>query len=638
MDTAEEISRKAIALGKLTLRMTTHAGSGHPSSSLSILHIITALMYKVMRFDPQNPWNPSNDRLVLSEGHAVPIVYAAYADLQGGYGSSPQGVQFLSTEDLDSFRQINSPLDGHPNPSAGFPFFDCATGSLGQGLSCACGVALAARLNNIEKKIFVIIGDSESREGQIWEAMDFLVDNNLSSVIPIFNCNGLGQTGPISAQQSINILERKLKSWGLRTIVIDGHDPADVLKSLRKAKASTSPTAILAKTVKGWGVSELQSDKSHGKALPENKLGEAIRELDSSADLQTIPPDHNHRMYPQLPQKVTLPHRKKGKLPDPDFNKLLHNDPYIERFKRGLMSTRRAFGIALRELATVDERIVALDADVNNSTFSRYMAEKFPERFFQCGIAEQNMLSVASGLSSGGFIPFVSSFAKFLVRAYDQLELALISGANLKICGSHSGANIAADGPSQMGLSDMGYMRALSTSLNVNDEPLMVIFNPACAVAAFKCVQLMVDRDGACYMRTIRQDTPLLYSPDETFEIGGAKTLIRGNDVAVMASGYMVHTCKGVVEELRSAGVDASLYDCYSIPIKPEIVIEAARENKGKIITVEDNFGNGLGAEVSSIVSADPSASAVVKQIFVKRMPKSGITAEDVLDFVGMGI
>ena len=189
-----------------------------------------------------------------------------------------------------------------------------------------------------------------------------------------------------------------------------------------------------------------------------------------------------------------------------------------------------------------------------------------------------------------------------------------------------------------MGLSDMGYMRALSTSLNVNDEPLMVIFNPACAVAAFKCVQLMVDRDGACYMRTIRQDTPLLYSPDETFEIGGAKTLIRGNDVAVMASGYMVHACKGVVEELRSAGVDASLYDCYSIPINPEIVIDAARENKGKIITVEDNFGNGLGAEISSIVSADPSASAVVKQIFVKRMPKSGITAEDVLDFVGMGI
>lgn len=635
---SDEISRKAIALGKLTLRMTTHAGSGHPSTSLSLAHIVTALMYKVMRYDPQDPWNPASDRLVLSEGHAVPIVYAAYADLQGACGNSPEEKQILSTENLDSFRQINSPLDGHPNPSAGFPFFDCATGSLGQGLSCACGLAIAARLNKITKNIFVIIGDSESREGQIWEALDFIMDQNLHTIIPVFNCNGAGQTGPVSRQQSITAIDKKLRAWGFRTIVIDGHNPGEILNGFRRARNATHPSAVLAKTIKGWGVNSLQSGNSHGKPLSEKQLKEAITELDSSISSLSISSTHNHRMHPQPPLHISLSPKMQGKISDPDFHKLLYNDPYLEMFNKGLISTRRAFGLALRELAKVDQRIVALDADVNNSTFSSYMAESFPERFFQCGIAEQNMLSSACGFSAGGYIPFVSSFAKFLVRSYDQLDLALISKANIKLCGSHAGVNIASDGPSQMGLSDMGYMRTLSTAANDNGEPAIVIFNPACAVSAFKCVQLMADRDGACYMRTIRQDTPLLYSPEESFSIAGAKKLCEGSDVAIMASGYMVHACKAVVEELREAGVYASLYDCYCIPINSKIVADAARENNGKIITVEDNFGNGLGAEIASIISADPSINAVVKQLFVKRIPKSGITTEDVLDFVGMGI
>ena len=637
MDQSQEIARKAVALSKLVLRMTTHAGSGHPSSSLSLVHLVTALMYRIMKYDPQDPWNPSNDRLVLSEGHAVPIIYAAYADLQGAYGTNFQQKQTLTIEDLDSLRQINSPLDGHPNPSTGFAFFDCATGSLGQGLSCGCGLALAARLNNIQKHIYVIIGDSESSEGQIWEACDFLINNNLFEVTPIFNCNGLGQTGPVSPQQSIEKICEKLKAFGFRIQLIDGHDPTSVLRCLHRASKAVQPCAVVAKTVKGWGISELQSGNSHGKPLKAHKLGEAITQLDTALNgLSTV--TQNHRMRPPRPPHVDVPHKNQGKLSDPDFHSLLINDPYLETFKKGLMSTRRAFGLALREIARVDDRILGLDGEVSNSTFTNYLAEAFPEKFIQCYIAEQNMISMSSGLSAGGFIPFVSSFAKFLVRGYDQLELALISGANIKLCGSHSGVNIAADGPSQMGLSDMGFMRTLSTAKNRNDEPLVTIFNPCCAVSAYKCIQLMADYNGVCYLRTIRQDLPLIYSPEEPFETGGAKLLCEGKDVAVMASGYMVHACRKVIEELSEAGVSASLYDCYSIPINPQIITEAAVNNKGKIVTVEDNYGNGLGSEITSIISADPAINAVVKQLYARRLPKSGITAEDVLDFVGMGI
>lgn len=636
MDYSTEISRKAISLVKLVLKMTTKAGSGHPSSSLSLCHLITALMYTVMKYDPKDPWNPANDRLVLSEGHAVPIIYAAYADLQGAYGNSPLNKNILTIDDLDTLRQINSPLDGHPNPSSGFAFFDCATGSLGQGLSCAAGIALAARLHDISKKVYCIIGDGESREGQIWEACDFLIDYNLYNVVPIFNCNGLGQTGPVSSQQSSEKISGKLSAFGFKVYTVNGHDPDDIITSLNLINSIPEPQAVIAKTVKGWGVPSLQYHNQHGKPLNESILHQCIKELDSLHPVSQS--NQNHRMYPVKPDKVNIKVPKKAQLPNPDFQSLLKDSDYLDIYNRGLMSTRRAYGLALKELAAIDQRIVALDADVNNSTFSKYMADAFPQRFFECRIAEQNMVSLASGLSAGGFIPFVSSFAKFLVRGYDQLELAAISKANIKLCGSHSGANIAADGPSQMGLTDLSYMRTLSTVKNDTDEPLITIFNPCCAVAAYKCVQLMADIKGICYMRTIRQDLPIIYSPEENFEPGGIKILKEGTDIAILASGYMVHPCRKVVDDLLDAGISASLYDCYSIPINPPAIMEVAIKNQGKIVTVEDNYGNGLGSEIMSIINQDPAINAVVKQLYVKRIPKSGITAEDVFDFAGIGI
>jgi transketolase len=638
MDQSIEISRKAVSLCKLVLRMTTHAGSGHPSSSLSLAHIVTVLMYKIMRYDTQNPWNPANDRLILSEGHAVPIIYAAYADLNGVYGNNPQQKHILTPVDLDTLRQINSPLDGHPNPSAGFPFFDCATGSLGLGLSCACGLAIGSRMQNIKRRLYVLIGDGESREGQIWEACDFIIDYNLFEVIPIFNCNGLGQTGLVSKQQSPTVLANKLNAFGFHIQTINGHNPSEILTCLQKASLSLKPTAIIANTIKGWGVKSLQNESSHGKPIKAADLKISISQLDSILSPSETSITSNHKMTPAKPEIVPNTHHTTGKLKDPDFTSLLKNDPYLDMLNRGLMSTRRAYGLALRELALIDSRIVCLDGDVNNSTFSSYFAESNPDRFIECRIAEQNMMSVASGLSACGYIPFVSSFAKFVTRAYDQLELAIISKANIKICASHTGANIASDGPSQMGLADFGYMRTLSTAKTDDGDPLVVIFNPSCAVAAYKCLQLMVDQTGVCYLRTIRQDLPIIYQPDELFEIGGVKTLREGTDVAIMATGYMVHPCRKIVEDLTEAGISASLYDCYSIPVNPSHILNAACKNNGKIITVEDNYGNALGSEIMSALSTDPSIHAVVKQLYVNKIPKSGITAEDVLDFVGMGV
>ncbi len=591
-----------------------------------------------MRYDPKNPWNPANDRLILSEGHAVPVIYAAYADLNGAYGTNPDHKKFLSVNDLDTLRQISSPLDGHPNPSSGFPFFDCATGSLGQGLSCACGLALAARLDKIKKHFFVLIGDGESREGQIWEACDFLIDYSLSEIIPIFNCNGLAQTGKVSPQQSPEKLASKLKAFGFIVHTINGHDPQMIRRIIRLSIRSKVPNAIIALTVKGWGVQELQGENFHGKPLKNNLLEKAFAELDSTLTTVSNSNDSRIPLCPSKPGEVSPPAIRINKIPEPDFEKLLENDSHLKTFQSGKLSTRRAYGIALREAGKVDSRIVSLDGDVGNSTFAEYFAKGFPERFFESRIAEQNMISTAAGLTRSGKIPFVSSFSKFLIRGYDQLELAIIAGANIKLCGSHSGVNIAADGPSQMGLTDLAYMRSLSTIENDDGNPVMVIFNPACAIAAYKLVQVMIDIKGAAYLRTIRQDLPILYDKSETFDLYGAKLLCKGSDISIMASGYMVHACTNVINDLCDAGISASLYDCYCLPLNPSIVAQAAMNNERIIISVEDNYGNGLGSEIASIITREPQIDVKLRQLFVSRIPKSGLTAKDVLDFTGLGV
>ncbi|MHC4676675.1 MAG: transketolase, partial [Planctomycetota bacterium] len=442
------IESRVIELGKHVVRMTTQAGSGHPSSALSIGHLVASLMYEQMRYDPDDPWHPGNDRLVLSEGHAVPIIYAAYADLGGAVGQSPSKKRSLSLEDLKTLREIDSVLDGHPNPAEGFPFFDAATGSLGQGLSVGAGLGLAARLNKVDKRIFVLIGDGESREGQIWEALDFIVDHKLTKVIPIFNCNGQGQADYVSPQQSSATLAAKLAAFGYNVKMIDGHNMAEIEEAIGAAGKVGSPVAIVAKTQKGWGVDSLKDKSNHGKPLPEAAVADAEASLDKAASALNITVVDEPAPRPPAPPAVNGP--VSGKISIAPFAEGIEKAGLSGAVEKNKLSTRRAYGAALLALGAADDRIVAVDGDVSNSTFANFFAKAYPDRFFECKIAEQNMISVAVGLAAGGMIPFASSFAKFLARAYDQLEMASITRANINISGSHSGISLGADGPSQM--------------------------------------------------------------------------------------------------------------------------------------------------------------------------------------------
>ncbi|HSW47424.1 MAG TPA: transketolase, partial [Phycisphaerae bacterium] len=479
---------RAIEIGKNVVRMTTAAGSGHPSSGLALVHLVASLMYKQMRHDPSNPWHPGADRLVLSEGHAVPVVYAAYADLGGAVGKSPAEKRSLTMEDLKTLRELDSVLDGHPNPAEGFPFFDSATGSLGQGLSAGAGLGLAARLNKIDKRIFVIVGDGESREGQIYEALDFIIDHNLTNVCPIFNCNGQGQADYVSQQQSADVLTKKLKAFGYKVDVIDGHNLGAIARALNKVGKNDKPMAIVARTQKGWGVESLQDKSNHGKPLSESEVPAAIAGLDRiAAERQVVP--GRRAPKPPAPSAVDSPDRP-ARIDIEPFADAMRRAKADDAVAKNKLSTRRAYGIALLSLGHADERIVAVDGDVSNSTFANVFAKAFPHRFFECKIAEQNMISVAVGLAAGGMIPFASSFSKFLVRGYDQIEMAAITRANIKIVGSHSGVSLGADGPSQMSLPDLAFFRGYAQANDGRGNPAAVVLHPCDAVSAYRLTEL----------------------------------------------------------------------------------------------------------------------------------------------------
>ncbi len=633
MSLSESVNAKAIELGKHVVSMTTQAGSGHPSSGLSLAHIVVLLLEKRMRYDPKNPWNAASDRLVLSEGHAVPIVYAVYADVGGVMGHSPDKPVKLTIEELANLRELNSMLDGHPNPAEGFPFFDAATGSLGQGLSVAAGLGLAARLRGIDKTIFTIIGDGESREGQIWEAADFIVDRGLNNICAIFNCNGQGQADVVSSQQSAETLAAKLKAFGWKVRTLDGHDVMAVSAALNHAGKGDKPLAIVAKTVKGWGTSALQTKGNHGKPLKADQLDAALADLDAMHDKLGVPRGAQGGLRIHKPKAEVTP-LPSGPLELPPFDEGMEAAGLADSVAKNKLATRRAYGAALLALGKADERVVSLDGDVSNSTFAEYFAKQIPERFFECKIAEQNMISAAAGLAAAGFIPFVSSFAKFLARGYDQVEMANISRANVKLVGSHAGVSLAADGPSQMGLLDVTFFRSFGTTDDGRGQPACVSFQPADAVAAYHLTGLMANLNGMCYMRTHRPDVALLYDKQARFEVGGSTVLREGDAITLVSSGYMISVVLKAADALAADGINCTVVDAYSFPMKAEPVLTAAAKTGGKLLTVEDNYGGGLGGAVAEAVAA--IGKGTVEIMTCRRVPKSGNSPEDVLSLVGL--
>jgi transketolase len=637
MSVAAAVHQKAVTLAKLALRMTAKAGSGHPSSALSLAHLVAHLMYRQMKFDPADPWNPAGDRLVLSEGHAVPIIYAAWADLGGVVRDGQDGWRKLETGDVDHLRARESALDGHPNPAEGFPFFDAATGSLGQGLSVAAGLGLAARRDGTGRRIYCLIGDGESREGQIWEAVDFIADHQLTNVCAIFNCNGYGQAAAVSHQQSPDRIAQKLEAFGYNVATINGHDPLEISRAFTEFDESEQrPVAIVAETVKGWGVKTLLKGNWHGKPLKVDQLAEAEQSLDEyyAASIEGLTEDGTLE-GPTAPAEVkTLDAPDVEGVQWPAFADAMEGAELGDVLDKGKLATRRAYGAALKVAGDLLPQVVALDGDVSNSTFSNIFAKHHPDRFFECKIAEQNMVSMAAGLAAAGRIPFVNSFAKFIARAYDQVEMANISRANVKLVGSHAGISLAADGPSQMALLDVAYFHGFTTVRGDNGDPLCWFFHPADGVAAYHCTRLMTRLRGMCYMRTHRPDVPLVYEPDTPFEPGGFHVLHAGNDLALVTAGYMVHVAKEAATQLADEGINASIIDAYTLPLDAGRLVETLHRSGGKALVVEDNYG-GLGGAVAEIAAA--AGNLRVLTLGPQRIPKSTLTSADELDYCGVG-
>ncbi len=632
------IHAKAIDLAKLSYEMTAVAGSGHPTTAASLAHLTAVLMYQHMRWEPANPTHPCSDRLVLSEGHAVPIVYAACADLGVMLGVGKENWRPMTRDDALALRAIDSEVDGHPNPVEGFPFFDAATGSLGQGLSVAAGLAAAARVDGLDKRIFCIIGDGESREGQIWEAVDFIKDHNLKAVCPIFNANAYGQADAVSAQQSADTLAAKLEAYGFQVLVFDGHNPSAVVDALSKhAQAQFDPqalpVALVAKTVKGWGSASQQGHGHHGKPAEGEDLTKALAELDATGRSIGAVADMALKIGLMSPTKPKAPETKTPLT----FAEALKLCGLESALTKGKMATRRAYGVALRALGHTQSDVTVLDADVSNSTFAElfYKDAQLKPRYFECRIAEQNMMSVGAGLSAGGKVPFVSTFAKFVVRGYDQIEMAINSGANLKIVGSHAGISLAADGPSQMSLPDVAWFRAFSTMNNKAGNPGCYVLQPSDAYQAYALTLAMAQYDGPVYMRTLRPDTEFLYGEQDTFRLGGHEVLAEGRDLLIVAAGYMVHEANKALEKLDAQGIDATLVDLYSLPFDEEAILDLANENNGMILTLEDNYGGGIGSAVADAVAAD-GGGFNVRQMFCRVTPKSGRSPEDVMAYCGL--
>ena len=580
-----------------SIAATTAAGSGHPTSCCSAADLVAALFFGHMRFDPKNPRYANNDRFILSKGHAAPLLYAAWAEL----GLFPR-------EHLNTLRELNSDLEGHPTPR--LSFVDVATGSLGQGLSVGVGMALCARLDNLDYRTYVLMGDGECAEGSVWEAASLAGVNQLNNLVAIVDVNRLGQSQATAFGYDVDVYRRRFEAFNWRTEVINGHDMEEILEVLGAAGLGRQPLAIIAKTQKGHGISFIEDKEGwHGKPLSKDEAARAIAELEPKAKSGVADP---------IPAPSELPLPK---------NEAPSAYPPISYKAGDLIATREAFGNALARIGEVDQRIVAMDGDTKNSTFSDKFYKKFPDRFTECFIAEQNMVGVATGFSTRGKVPFASTFACFLSRAYDQIRMAGISMANLKLAGSHVGVSIGEDGTSQMALEDLAMMRAVAGS---------VVLYPSDAVSAEKLVEQMAMHKGVAFLRTSRPKNPVIYSNDEPFPIGGAKIRRQsaGDKVTVVAAGVTLFEAAKAAETLAREGIGITVIDAYSVkPLAREVIKAAAQKTNNLVITVEDHYPEG---GLCDAVAGELSADGIrVHKLAVSELPHSG-KAEELLAKYGI--
>jgi transketolase len=583
-----DIRELAAQLRVDSIRCSTEAGSGHPTSSLSAADLMAVLLAKFLRWDRAHPERPTNDHLIFSKGHASPLLYAMF-----------KAAGVISDDELMSYRQFGSRVQGHPVPT--LPFIDVATGSLGQGLPVAVGIALAGKyLERLPYRVWVLLGDSEMSEGSIWEAFDHARHYRLENLVAVLDMNRLGQRGETPLGWDAAQYAARARAFGWQPIEVDGHDVDAIQGAFAEAtRAPEMPVLIVARTIKGKGVPALENKNGfHGKPLPREQAQAAIAALGGRRDAvieMTRPPPRGEvatrgRVAPELP-----------------------------RYEKGdEIATRKAYGDALAALGTARSDVVALDGEVSNSTGAEEFAKEHGGRYFEMFIAEQQMVAAAVGLATRGFVPFASTFAAFLTRAYDFVRMGAVSRANIRLCGSHAGVSIGEDGPSQMGLEDLSMMRAVEGS---------TVLYPCCANQTAKLVLAMADHPGIVYLRTTRGKTAVVYSTGEEFPIGGCKVLRESSsdEATIIGAGITVHEALDAYERLREGGIVTRVLDAYSVkPLDADAIREAIRATHGRVIVVEDHFAEGgLGDAVRACLD-DEHLDLSLVHLAVRSMPASG--------------
>jgi len=581
----------AIRLRIHSVESTNKAGSGHPTSCSSMADLMSVLYFHVMRYDNDKPKDASNDRFILSKGHAAPILYAAHAMA----GQFP-------VEDLMNLRKLDSDLEGHPTPRLNF--IDVATGSLGQGLSVACGMAYVGKfIDKASYRTYCLMGDGESMEGNVWEALNFAGFYGLDNLCAMIDVNRLGQSDPAPLQHDMEQYRKRMESFGFHAIVVDGHDIAEIIKAFDEAEATKGkPTIILAKTYKGRDFPKIEDEMNwHGKAM-----GAKSEEI--VAHLKT-----------QLTSEEFKPTIKAPVVDAPvvDLTNIKLSEP--PNYKKGdKLATRQAYGTALVKIGKNNDRVCGLDGDMKNSTFSQELRKIYPERHVECFICEQNLAGVGIGMACRDrTCVFMSTFACFFTRAFDNFRMGVISQTNINVAGSHCGVSIGEDGPSQMGLEDIAMFRTL---------PGATIFYPSDAVATERAVELAANTKGICYIRLSRPATEIVYDNDEEFAIGKAKILRKSDSdcVLVIAAGITLSQAVPAVEQLASKGINVRLMDPFTIkPIDTEAILTHGKECGGRILVVEDHYPEGgIGDAVSEVVCE--KRDYVVKKMCVREVPRSG--------------
>jgi transketolase len=589
-----------------SIRSSTSAGSGHPTSSMSAADLLAVLVTRHLHYDWDHPEFPANDHLIFSKGHASPLLYSVF-----------KAVGVVSEDELLSgYRRFGQRLQGHPTPV--LPWVDVATGSLGQGLADGVGIALAGRyLERQSYRVWVLCGDSELAEGSIWEALDKAAYYRLSNLVAIVDINRLGQRGPTELGWDLDAYARRAEAFGARTLEIDGHDLAAIDGALATAEGNTSgeqPTVILARTVKGKGFAEVEDRNGwHGKPFPPDMAERAIAGLGGVRNLVLRGP----RPVPTPAMHQAATSARAGATPP--------------RYAVGdKVATRKAYGDALVALGSTDPRVVVLDAEVSNSTHAEEFAHAYPHRYFEMFIAEQQLVAAATGLSARGYRPFASTFAAFLSRAHDFIRMGAISGVDLRLAGSHAGVEIGADGPSQMGLEDLAMLRAIHGS---------TVLYPSDATSTAALVEAMAAAPGISYLRTTRGAYPVLYPAGEVFPIGGSKVLRSGDhdQVTLIGAGVTLHACLRAAEILAGEGVDARVIDCYSVkPIDTATLAAAVDETAGRIVVAEDHHPEGgLGSAVSDALLAAGRSNLALAHLAVRDLPGSG-SGEELLAWAGL--